>query len=205
MKLELDSDHIYRLDGRKVPGFTQIAQNMGLIPDMSFATVAGRDEGTALHEWCDFAAQGLKPDADPDPRIAPRYTQFLKFLAETEFKRVGSESLLYHPMLGYCGKPDLWGTLAGRNVIIDIKGGARLPFHALQLAAYRILLREGVGADGVPVKFGLVPASIYTLYLSDENYRLSQVEYPALHERNWGAIVAAYHAKKHYIKGEKNG
>ena len=192
MALELDSEHKYRLDGRLVPGFSEIARDMGILGDTRFMTEAGRNEGTALHEWCDFYARGNKSDAEPDARIAPRVAQFLKFLEDSKFKLADGEKILYHPTLKYCGKPDAWGWVAGRPCVIDYKGGAKQKWHPLQLSAYKLLL-----AATFPV------TDLYTLYLDDANYRLSQVELPAVHELNWKAIVAAYHAKAHYTKGEE--
>lgn len=189
--VKLDDKHVYTVDGRRVPGFTEICTALGIIQPNTFWTPEGRAEGAAIHEWLLFLAQGQESDSLPDERIAGRVEGIRKFLGESKFKFVGGETRLHCAGLGYCGTPDLWGTINGRTCVIDAKRGAKSKIHALQTAAYRLLL----AVNGVSAR------DRFALYLKDGDYRL--VEHADTQdEKRWVSIVSAYHAKKFYSERE---
>lgn len=194
LQISRDQSHIYRINGKRVPGFTEIARAIGIIPDNAFYTEAGRAEGVALHEWAHFLALGGVPKSEPDERIAGRVSAFRAFLKESRFRFVGGEQMLYHPTLLYCGTPDLWGDISGRMTVIDLKRGGKLPWHPLQTAAYAELLRQ----SGVDIR------ARRCLYLhEDGSYRFDEHKDGA-DSGCWRAIVCAYHARSHYIRQEKS-
>lgn len=183
----LDGEHRYFVSGGRVPGFTEIARDLGVIPDNDFYTEAGREEGNALHEWLLFLAQGNEAESEPDPRIAGRVEGVRKFLRESGFRFAGGEEALFEPSLRYCCRPDLWGHIGNWAVVIDAKRGAAQPWHRLQTAAQKLALAAN----------HFKAQKRYGLYLRDGDYRL--VEHAdAGDEQRWKALVAAYHSKSFY-------
>ena len=186
--IQLDEKtHRYSEDGRHVPGFSEICQALGIIKPNPFYTPEGREEGIALHSWLHFLAIGNEPSEPPDERIAGRVEGIRKFLRESKFKIVDGEKIMLCRGFGYCGRPDLWGSINGRTCVIDAKRGSKMKYHALQTAAYRFLL----AANGFSAR------QRYALYLIDGDYRLIEHTDPQ-DERRWQAIVSAYNAVKIY-------
>lgn len=190
MQIRLDENHLYWVDDRSVPGFTQICTDLGVVRDNPFYTELGREAGTALHLWCNFLARGEEPADPPDERIAGRVFAFRKFLKESGFKYIGGEEPQHERRLGYCCSPDLWGVIGARRAVVDIKGGGILKFHALQTAAQRLALASN----------GVLCQNRYGLYLRENGtYRLLAHEDES-DELRWSAMVAAYYAKRFYAQ-----
>lgn len=185
-----EKTHRYAEDGRHVPGFTEVCQDLGIIKPNPFYTPDGREEGNALHSWLLFLAQGQEPSEPPDERIAGRVEGIRKFLKESAFQFVGGETIQHCAGLGYCCRPDLWGIIDKRTCIVEAKRGAKMKYHALQTAAQRLAL--AVNGFSARQRFGL--------YLRDGDYRLIEHTDPQ-DERRWVAICSAYHAKKCYSEG----
>lgn len=183
----LDADHIYRVDGRIVPGYSEICADLGF-PKNPYWTDAGREEGTALSQWLLFLAQGKESDAAPDPRIVGRVEGIRKFLREHEFKFVGGETPLYS-RFGFCVTPDIWGVLDGVQSVIEAKRGAVMKRHRLQTAAQAIALAE----------YDFPAVNRFCLYLKDGGYVLEDHEDEEDFEA-WRALVSAYHARGIYGK-----
>lgn len=187
MDLRLDSEHRYWLGPQQVHGFTEIARAMGIIAENPFYTAEGRDQGTAIHQWLLFLAQGQEPECPPDERILGRVEAIKKFLYETGFKFVGGEKPVYETISRYACTPDLWGHIGQYSAVIDAKRGGKLGWHPLQTAAQRMALAcEGFAAQ-----------RRFTLYLSDGSYKLEE------HKNNrdfdaWKAVVAAFHTREAY-------
>lgn len=175
----------FRFKGAKVPSVTEILS--WRFPPNGFWTEEGRVKGTAVHDFALFLAQGNELAEPPDERIAGKVRGFRKFLEESCFKFVGGEERLFDPILGYCGKPDLWGSISGRTCLIDVKNGGKLKTHALQLAAYSNLLSQP----------WLKPQDRFGLYLKDDGYSL--VKYDDKNDFHyWNALVLAYKAGEIY-------
>jgi hypothetical protein len=191
--ITLDSEHRYWQDGRRIPGFSEILVDVGFAPN-PFWTAAGRDEGTALHQWIAFIATSPYPaDDEPDPRIAGRVAGFRKFVKEFHFTAAGAEEIQHEPTLGYCCTPDLWGYMptalpGSPRVLVECKRGARAKTHRLQTAAQSLALE----ARGFAVQ------ERYALYLKDGGYSLERHDDDEDFE-HWKAIVYAYHAKRRYL------
>lgn len=185
--ISIDADHRYWVDGVNVPGFTEIATDLGIIKPNPFYTEEGREDGKAIHRWLIFLASGRETAKKPHPRIAGRVEAIKRFLRETEFRFHGGEKPLFHANGRWACTPDLWGTLAGIRVVIDGKRGGALPWHPLQTACQKMALSAN----------GWTPRDRYSLYLRDGAYTLDNHDDPQ-DEYRWQAIVAAYHAKKHY-------
>lgn len=188
--LTINEAHEYHKDGVRIPGYSEICKDLGVTEANGFYTDDGRDQGTALHAWLLFLAQGNTPAADPEPEIAGRVEGIKKFLAESRFVFSGGEVPQFEPTYRYACTPDLWGHMGAFSVVIDAKRGAKLKSHALQTAAQKMALTAN----------GFMAQRRYSLYLRDGDYRLEPHE-DKQDEARWKAIVSAYHAKQHY-RGE---
>ena len=186
-KIRLDLEHRYWACDNRVPGFTEICKDLGVIKDNAFYTEAGRQEGNALHKWLAFLASGNEPESEPDPRIAGRVEGIRKFLRESSFKTAGCEIPQYHAELNFACTPDLFGYMGAFASVIDCKRGAKEPWHALQTAAQLIALRAN----------GFLAQKRYGLYLRDGGYRL--IEHLDVGDMSrWKTLVGAHNAKSFY-------
>ena len=199
--IRLDENHLYWYGSRRAPGFSEICKSMrvgepdcadclsgvGHYHNGNFWTEEGRNQGTALHWWLLFLAQGKKSDKEPEPEIAGRVEGIRKFLRDEKLKLIDGEKPQYDPVLNFACTPDIWGWMNGGIWNLDGKRGGKLNIHKLQTAAQKIALK----ANGVPV------SNRGSLYLSDGDYRVKEhADY--LDEIRWRAIVSAYHAKGVY-------
>lgn len=188
--IRLDENHVYWRGTARVPGFTEICKNLGVIGDNPFYTEEGRAEGVAIHQWAIFLASGQEPDESPDDRIAGRVEGYRKFLRESGFSFKGGEEPVYHSSLVYACTPDPYGDLNGVLSVIDIKRGSKEPWHPLQTAAQKMALASN----------GIFAQNRYGLYLMDGDYRLIPHTDKA-DEMRWTALVTAFHAKTFHTKG----
>ena len=183
-----ESDHTYWLGGERLPGVTEILASCGMIDGQYFteeATARGQAIHRAIHYWLegDLDEEGL------DPRIRPYLVQFQEFVRETGFKAHSIEQPRFHSKLKFAGTPDITGKMSlapQYEVLIDIKTGGQAPWHALQLAAYKMLLQDTESPS---------PVKTYVLYLNENYYRLVQ-----LGDRNAGQVflscLTVYHWKR---------
>lgn len=190
--VRLDADHKYwiplKAPGEKrVPGYSEICDDLGIVKPNPFYTEEGRAEGVALHAWLNFLVQGKVAKTEPDPRIAGRVEGIRKFLKDTGFKVAGGEIPLYDPINRFACTPDLYGHIGRTAWVIDAKRGGKLPSHRLQTAAQTIALRAN----------GFRAQKRAALYLRDEDYRLDEHQDP-MDLARWGIFVSTYHLKKEY-------
>ena len=174
-KIRLDAEtHQYWLGDKRVPGYSEIVRDMGVVKDNPFWSDTGREIGIALHAWLLHLAE-LKPEvAEPDPRIAGKVGGIRKFLRESGFKFQFGEVPQYDPVSRYACTPDLCGHLGNFSVNIDAKAGAAHKSHVLQLAAQRIALKAG----------GFHVQKSFSLYLKNNDYRLVEQD-TREHEPRW--------------------
>lgn len=172
--VRLDKDHCYWIpDGtsesgsRQVPGFSEIVKALGICPENPFYTASGRERGIALHLYLQFMVKGGNPAA-PDPRIADKVEGIRRFIRDTGFKIVGGEEPRYCPASGYACTPDLWGFIGNWSWVIDMKSGAKQPYHALQTAAQLVALKAN----------GFRAQKRGALYLKNKGYRLVEHDNP---------------------------
>jgi hypothetical protein len=138
--LHFDPDtHRYSLDGRVIPSVTQRIGRAGLLGSApTWHTPEAADRGTAVHLACHHSDIGAAWDicADWDGYLRS-YQAWSRALSPTW---TAIEQPYYNAALDLAGTPDRIGTMAGRDVVLDIKSGPPAPWHGIQLAAYDLLV-----------------------------------------------------------------
>ena len=132
--------HEYRDGNLIIPSVTQILKRAGYIDDRWY-TEEARDRGSAVHEFCDRYANGIRFDDLGRPLASLEYVNACAaWMKNSRAYAVQTEFKIDHILNGrrYAGKPDLLAEIASRRVIIDYKTGGKAPWHVLQIAAYAL-------------------------------------------------------------------
>ena len=136
----LNDQHEYFVDGVRCPGVSEILLSAGITKPYTGDPFYG-DRGTAVHAATWLDDQGVLDESTVDPRIVGYIEAWRKYRRESGFTPIGGETPLCHPLSRYAGTPDRWDA----SLLVDIKTGQEAPWHILQRAAYRELLkRSGV-------------------------------------------------------------
>lgn len=134
----LDDQHRYTVDGRRVPGVTNVMREVGAI-DTRWSDQEALDRGTAVHIATEFDDQG---DLDDDhfraeyPDWWPYVEAYRKFKREASVEILDIERHVYHAAYQYCGTLDRIARINGYRSLLDIKTGAKAPWHHVQTAGY---------------------------------------------------------------------
>lgn len=157
--------HRYAIAGRPVPPVTRILASVAIhgrpLIDSAFFTERAAERGTNAH--ADIAAY-CRGEAPPD--ASPYVGAFHRFALNMGFTPEASEIVVGSQFHGYAGTADLIGYFTkGRTILIDIKTGPIHDWHALQLGAYTVALRES---------HGIVVGDAFILTLSPPNYVLHE-------------------------------
>lgn len=148
MLLEFDEEqHAYTLNGRRVPGVTQVLEPMQMLDGIPWHVLeAAREFGTNVHLACHWHNTGTLEWDSLDPLLAAYVRGYLKFLAETSFILLASEERVASERMQVAGTLDLRGILNRKKAIGDIKSTATLPRTVgPQTAAYEALHTEMTG------------------------------------------------------------
>lgn len=180
--------HEYIFKGVKFPSVTQIIADAGLYGDTSYFTEHSRKRGKFAHRVIEYYLAGTLDEATIDPFLLPYFHAWQRFEAEAVFISDECEKVMASEIHRFAGTVDHIGHLNGHYCLIDVKTGSPSPTHAIQTAAYGILLKH----NGV---------KRFSLYLTDEGkYKL--VEHK---DRDDGKIflscLAVYYWKRNNLKG----
>jgi hypothetical protein len=127
---------------------TEAIRLAGLMGDTSHFNDYARDRGTAVHLLTQLDDEGDLDESSVDPALAPYLVGWRKFKAEFKPKWSMIEASLEHHAYPFCGRLDRFGTLApGFLSVVDIKSGAKAPWHRVQLSAYQACLKCGYSFD----------------------------------------------------------
>jgi hypothetical protein len=141
-ELTLDDSHVYRLDGRRLHGVTDVLDAVGLISDFAKNDIAAR-RGSMVHLACHYLAEERLDWTTVDEQIVAYVRAFEKFLHDTNFEVWKVETQLYDEELGFAGTFDLYGYCPAMGIsVLDIKTGIKARYHGPQLAAYQHLIRN---------------------------------------------------------------
>lgn len=162
-RLEFDNnEHIYRMDGRRVPSVTGIMRISQLVSSFSFDDPIHAFRGHAVHHGAALIDQGqedvwfgvsgplandpeyVKVANDINTGYLPAYRAFKK---RTGFQGHTYEVGLIHPTLRYAGTFDACGECGDDIWLIDLKSGVLPELVPVQLAAYQRLILEGLPID----------------------------------------------------------
>lgn len=141
-----DEHHVYRVDGKIVPGVNKILQWAGMkdysaIPNDR--AVFAMDRGTAVHEGFTMLVDDNLDWSTVDERIVPRIQAAEKFLHVTGFKPELLKFVVHNEQFGYCGELDMTGHFPDRTkAVVDLKctDAAIQPWVGLQLSFYQFAL-----------------------------------------------------------------
>jgi len=136
--------HQYKLDGVVVPSVTQVIAAAGLQPDMSFVDPWYLARGTAVHRATELLDLGTLDWDTVDDEVEPylaAYQQFLDDLGD-DYQAGEPEQRVVNQAYRYAGTIDRAPIFRGHRAVLDIKTGAKLHCHALQLAAYQACVPE---------------------------------------------------------------
>lgn len=118
-----EEDHTYWLDGRRVPGFTEVVRGLGLNPNANYYTEEGRKRGSAVHAALHYYLDGGVDWASIDERVRGYVEAGVEFLKTINFEPRLIEAPRVHPVYLFGCKPDLIGEMLGTPVIVDYKTG----------------------------------------------------------------------------------
>lgn len=178
-----DETHTYFWNGVPVPSVTQILQAEGYIDDRYY-NEAARIRGTYVHVACQYLDEGGLDTENLDPIIIPYLSAYERFKQEARFVPELIEVQRYSETYRFAGTFDRIGELDGREVLIDLKTGAKDDWHGLQLAAYTTLIDQELPR--------------YTLELrADGDYRLHAFRDPTDRQVFLSALTGFYWKQSH--------
>jgi hypothetical protein len=127
-------------DRREAIGVTAALKAAGLIDDRYFSEQA-TERGTAVH----LALEAL--DKGHAPLVAAAHEGYIaayrRFLTECAVGPIAmNEAVLGDPVLGYAGTVDRVRTIGPHLSVVDIKTGAPVAWHRIQLSAYCELVKK---------------------------------------------------------------
>jgi len=124
-----------------LPSVTEILQGVGII-DSTWFTPESCERGRAVHAICQLHDEKDLAIDSIDPNLKGYYAAYQKYLAEAgvdEWSWIECPAM--DPLRTYRGTSDRILTARPR-ILLDIKSGAPLPWHALQTAAYVNMLPD---------------------------------------------------------------
>jgi hypothetical protein len=129
--------HEYAVDGRPVLGVTK-ALGLGGCISRHWSDVWYADRGTAIHKATELDDLGELDESSVDPVIGGFLNGWRKFRREASPVLQFIERKFYEACYGYCGTIDRVMYLNGAPGVLDIKSGAPMDWHGVQLAAYAL-------------------------------------------------------------------
>ena len=171
--IERDEKHIYRVDGKVVPGVTEILADNKLIDLFGIPVPAlekARALGTEVHSVSEHFDKGSLKVETIDPAIVPYFTAYLKFLKENKVEILEIENFVYSKTWKYCGQIDRVVQIGKKKGIIDLKSTTGMPaFVTIQTALYGVAYEEYTG-NKIDFRWAvqLKPDGTYKLFPHEE-------------------------------------
>ena len=139
-----EEKHEYSIGGQKLPGVTTILKRCGII-DTKWFTEGGMENGKRRHYLTELYDKGTLDWSTISEEDMPYLQAWILYLKDFRPKVVAMEEVLYHKDLLYCGTADRLTDENGEYVFIDLKSGAPLVWHNLQLILYGLAFESLVG------------------------------------------------------------
>jgi hypothetical protein len=178
MKIELDENHKYSVDGKPYPGVTEILGGCGIIDDTWF-TEQDAIRGTHIHMACQYLDEGCLDRDTVDPLYLPYLMAYEKFLRECKPKWEVIEFKVFNKDYLYAGTLDRFGTMFNEQCCVDLKSGTPQKWVGCQLSGYtQALASMYFNTDGPfpsidcrSKRYGLYLSKYGTYYLKEYNNR----------------------------------
>jgi len=185
MNLEFDQEnHIYKMDGRKIPSVTDA---LSLVDDRRKDPYF-LQRGRFIHLACELWDREELDEETVDSSILPRLEAWKLFRKESGFIPSTIEQFYFHPQYLYGFKPDCTGPLNGILSMIDKKSSPHR-IDTLQGAAYW----GGLLAQKPPIDC----KKIFDLYLKENGkYNLVPVKFLRNNFLTFLAVLTAYRWKE---------
>lgn len=206
-ELELDDNHIYRLNGTSIPGCTQILAAIGATPGFNFLTPTElefyRSRGHAVHKAIELHIKGTLDKRTIVDEVNPYLIGWDRFAEEHEFMpfvwngELVIERPIHHDLFTYGVTPDVLGEVDGVSAVIEVKAtSAHAPATGLQLAAQldAAVRTYGYPASSHRIGLRLMPEAPYY----DMRYYTERSD-----RSTWMSMVSTYHwLKSHKLLRE---
>ena len=127
-KLELDENHRYTLDDKKMDGLTSTIGEAGLIS--GYGSDWYKQRGSFVHTATEYWDKGELDESTVDPQIKGYLESWKQFRKDQNYTPTHIEYQIYHPELMVGMKID---RLPGP---IDLKAGVHEHWHILQIAVH---------------------------------------------------------------------
>lgn len=171
--------HEYFLGDCRLESVTEVIAGAGMVDSRHFSEES-RTRGTYVHAATEMIDRGTLDWSDLDPVLAPYCRAYQSFIEDKRPEILLSEKPLYHAQHLFAGTLDRLVKMDGAISLIDIKSGVPSPATAIQVAAYRELVK---------VNEDIVPTKCFSLHLrNDGAYRLIEC---GDHRRNFNVFLAA--------------
>lgn len=145
-----EATHSYFWQGKRVPSVTEILREAGVIRT-EYSSPQAMEKGKIIHEILEFMDKGVLLLESVDQRLKGYVGSYEKYKQESKIEILikNIEGRIYDEEYEFAGTPDRLAVLNKELCIIDIKTGTQEPWHALQLAAYELALKEPVRRFGI--------------------------------------------------------
>jgi hypothetical protein len=176
-----EATHIYTYRGRAIPGLSFLLKWHRYV-DPTYYTERGREIGNATHLATAFLDKGtLDWESIKDDEVLGRILAYERFKRELAFEPTEIEQIHAHAGGLYGCKIDRRGKMRGvSDLILEIKGGAKAPWHLIQTGMQRRAVPGG------PRRF--------CLYLHpDETYHLDTEHTDPDDEQTGVNLASDYH------------
>lgn len=137
MLLYDEEAHAYSDGWERIPSVTQVLSSFFRI-DPRFYSPDAAARGTLAHELCAAYAAG-----DRSPLTNGYAKAFAQWAFDTGASVLKIEEMVEGSLGGrrYAGRYDLLAQVNGVPVLVDIKTGAKVPWHHAQVAAYSLVAK----------------------------------------------------------------
>lgn len=195
MTLEFnEAEHRYTLNGRTLPGVTQI---LNAVLPMFDVPEWYLTRGTATHYACQLLDENRLDWESVDDEIFPRVQAWHSFRKDYGGAIVANEKPMASERLQYAGKLDRVIARGNDIVICDLKNSFS-PQNLLQLAAYSLLWKESGEKS--------LTGGVIVELVDDGTYRCHWLDRRELKraEQQWQAVLTVFNfAKEHKLSRNK--
>lgn len=139
-----EDGHVYKVKDRKVACVTDILKELGFI-DTRWFKPGDANKGKRIHQITELFDRGILNRESLSEEQNKHLINWEKFLEEYEVEIYIAEAHLYHPYYFYGFTPDRIAKVKGKYAIIDLKTGAKIRWHRLQLLFYKSGIEAMVG------------------------------------------------------------